>query len=42
VQLDVTATNSLQPGEATIQGTIPGLASDKGFLFIDALGRVGL
>lgn len=32
---------ALQPGEATIQGTIPGLASDKGFLFIDALGRVG-
>ena len=33
--------NALQPGEAIIQGTIPGLASDKGFLFIDALGRVG-
>ncbi|MBE9226727.1 membrane protein insertase YidC [Phormidium sp. LEGE 05292] len=32
---------ALQPGDATIQGTIPGLASDKGFLFIDALGRVG-
>jgi YidC/Oxa1 family membrane protein insertase len=32
---------ALQPGEATIQGTIPGLASDKGFLFIEALGRVG-
>jgi len=32
---------ALQPGEATIQGTVPGLASDKGFLFIDALGRVG-
>lgn len=32
---------ALQPGEATIQATIPGLASDKGFLFIDALGRVG-
>lgn len=31
----------LQPGEATIQGTIPGLAADKGFLFIDRLGRVG-
>jgi YidC/Oxa1 family membrane protein insertase len=28
-------------GEATIQGTLPGLASDKGFLFISALGRVG-
>ncbi|MCL1469551.1 membrane protein insertase YidC [Argonema antarcticum] len=32
---------ALQPGEVTIQGTIPGLATDKGFLFIDALGRVG-
>lgn len=32
---------ALQPGDATIQGTVPGLASDKGFLFIDALGRVG-
>jgi YidC/Oxa1 family membrane protein insertase len=32
---------ALQPGDVTIQGTIPGLAADKGFLFIDALGRVG-
>lgn len=32
---------ALQPGEATIQGTVPGLAANKGFLFIDALGRVG-
>ncbi|HEY9851145.1 MAG TPA: membrane protein insertase YidC [Leptolyngbyaceae cyanobacterium] len=32
---------ALQAGDVTIQGTIPGLASDKGFLFIDALGRVG-
>lgn len=32
---------ALAPGEATIQGTIPGLAANKGFLFIDALGRVG-
>ncbi len=32
---------ALQPGEATIQGTIPGLATNKGFLFIEALGRVG-
>ncbi|WP_009631823.1 membrane protein insertase YidC [Synechocystis sp. PCC 7509] len=32
---------AIAPGEATIQGTIPGLASNKGFLFIDALGRVG-
>ena len=32
---------ALEPGDVTIQGTIPGLAADKGFLFIDALGRVG-
>lgn len=32
---------ALQPGDVTIQGTVPGLAADKGFLFIDALGRVG-
>ncbi len=32
---------AIAPGEATIVGTIPGLASNKGFLFIDALGRVG-
>ncbi|MGI0480530.1 membrane protein insertase YidC [Geminocystis sp. CENA526] len=28
-------------GDATIQITIPGIAADKGFLFIKALGRVG-
>jgi YidC/Oxa1 family membrane protein insertase len=33
---------ALQPGEATIQGTIPGLASNKGFLFIKKLGQVGV
>jgi YidC/Oxa1 family membrane protein insertase len=32
---------ALEPGEVTFQGTLPGLAADKGFLFIDALGRVG-
>ena len=32
---------ALQPGDVTIQGTIPGLAANQGFLFIDALGRVG-
>ncbi|MEY3223322.1 MAG: membrane protein insertase YidC [Cuspidothrix sp.] len=32
---------ALEPGDVTIQGTIPGLASNQGFLFIDALGRVG-
>lgn len=32
---------ALQPGKATVQATIPGLAANKGFLFIKALGRVG-
>lgn len=32
---------AIAPGDVTLQGTIPGLASDKGFLFIKALGRVG-
>ncbi len=32
---------ALQPGDAAIQAFIPGLASDKGFLFIDQLGHVG-
>ncbi|MBD2776415.1 membrane protein insertase YidC [Iningainema tapete] len=32
---------ALQPGDVTIQATVPGLASNQGFLFIDALGRVG-
>jgi YidC/Oxa1 family membrane protein insertase len=32
---------ALEPGEVTLQGTVPGLASNKGFLFISALGRVG-
>jgi YidC/Oxa1 family membrane protein insertase len=32
---------ALQPGEVALQVSIPGLASDTGFLFIDKLGRVG-
>ena len=32
---------AVAPGEVTLQGTVPGLAADKGFLFITALGRVG-
>jgi YidC/Oxa1 family membrane protein insertase len=32
---------ALQPGDATVQAFIPGLAADKGFLFIDQLGHVG-
>ncbi|HHP7230432.1 MAG TPA: membrane protein insertase YidC [Xenococcaceae cyanobacterium] len=33
---------ALEPGEATIQVTIPGIAANKGFLFIKALGQVGV
>ncbi|MCG8364363.1 MAG: membrane protein insertase YidC, partial [Pseudanabaenales cyanobacterium] len=33
---------ALQPGEATIQVKVPGLAANKGFLFIKALGRIGV
>lgn len=32
---------ALEPGEVTVQGTVPGIASNKGFLFINALGHVG-
>ncbi|NJL83785.1 MAG: membrane protein insertase YidC [Chloroflexaceae bacterium] len=32
---------ALQPGDATLQGSIPGIAANTGFLFIEALGRVG-
>ncbi|MGB0560636.1 MAG: membrane protein insertase YidC [Spirulinaceae cyanobacterium] len=32
---------AIAPGNVTLQGTIPGLAADEGFLFIKALGRVG-
>jgi YidC/Oxa1 family membrane protein insertase len=32
---------ALAPGDVTIQGSVPGIASNKGFLFITALGRVG-
>ncbi|NJK38584.1 MAG: membrane protein insertase YidC [Oscillatoriales cyanobacterium RM2_1_1] len=32
---------ALEPGEATLQGKVKGIAADKGFLFIDALGHVG-
>lgn len=32
---------ALQPGDVTLKGVIPGLAADKGFLFIDQLGHVG-
>jgi len=32
---------ALQPGDVTVKALIPGLAANKGFLFIDKLGRVG-
>jgi YidC/Oxa1 family membrane protein insertase len=33
---------ALKPGDATVQITVPGLAANKGFLFIQALGKVGV
>ncbi|MBE7381763.1 MAG: membrane protein insertase YidC [Leptolyngbya sp. SIO1E4] len=33
---------ALAPGDVTLQVKVPGLASNKGFLFIQALGRVGV
>ena len=32
---------AIAPGDVTIKGTIPGIASNSGFLFIQALGHVG-
>ena len=32
---------ALTPGDATVEGKIPGLAARSGFLFIKALGQVG-
>ncbi len=33
---------ALAPGDASIQATIPGIAANTGFLFIEALGQVGV
>jgi YidC/Oxa1 family membrane protein insertase len=33
---------ALSVGDASIQVTVPGIAADKGFLFIEALGRIGV
>ena len=33
---------ALEPGEATVQVTVPGIAANTGFLFIQKLGRVGV
>lgn len=33
---------AVAPGDVTLQVKVPGLASNKGFLFIKALGRVGV
>ena len=40
VEADGTIT-ALAPGDVTIQAEVPGLAADKGFLFIEKLGRIG-
>lgn len=41
INADGTVTGA-EPGEATIQATIPGIAANEGFLFIKALGQVGV
>ncbi|MGB3295891.1 MAG: membrane protein insertase YidC [Phormidesmis sp.] len=33
---------ALAPGDVTIQAKVPGLAANKGFLFIEKLGRIGV
>lgn len=33
---------ALAPGDVTVQAEVPGLAADKGFLFIEKLGRIGV
>lgn len=33
---------ALAPGDVTIQAEVPGLAADKGFLFIEKLGQIGV
>ena len=33
---------ALEPGDATVQVTLPGIAANTGFLFIEKLGRVGV
>jgi YidC/Oxa1 family membrane protein insertase len=32
---------AIAPGDVTLKGTVPGIAANAGFLFIDALGHVG-
>ncbi|MBM5808502.1 MAG: membrane protein insertase YidC [Cyanobacteria bacterium M_surface_9_m1_291] len=42
VSVDAKGTiKALAPGDATVEGKIPGLAARSGFLFIKALGQVG-
>ena len=33
--------NAIAPGEVTLKASLPGVAKNEGFLFIEALGRVG-
>lgn len=41
VQADGTL-KALAPGDITVQAEVPGLAADKGFLFIEKLGQIGV
>jgi YidC/Oxa1 family membrane protein insertase len=43
VQLEPNGTvKALAPGEVTLQAEVPGIAADKGFLFIEKLGQIGV
>ncbi|MEB3225494.1 MAG: membrane protein insertase YidC [Synechococcus sp.] len=33
---------ALAPGDVSVQVSVPGIAAEKGFLFIEALGRIGV
>ncbi|MGC1306985.1 MAG: membrane protein insertase YidC [Phormidesmis sp.] len=41
IQPDGTLT-AIAPGDVTVQAKVPGLAADKGFLFIEKLGQIGV
>jgi YidC/Oxa1 family membrane protein insertase len=43
VQLEPNGTiKALAPGDVTLQAEVPGIAADKGFLFIEKLGQIGV
>jgi len=42
VQIEDGTITALAPGEVTLKASLPGVAKNEGFLFIEALGRVGV